>query len=72
MNNTLFSYILDGVGGTKLLQPKHNQLDVNEQITWTHLDAKDPQSKEWLNKELSVRFYRVVYTFCLKYLSIWS
>ncbi|KFJ43338.1 zinc transporter ZntB [Francisella philomiragia] len=53
MNNTLFSYILDGVGGTKLLQPKHNQLDVNEQITWTHLDAKDPQSKEWLNKELS-------------------
>nr|WP_231138652.1 zinc transporter ZntB [Francisella orientalis] len=49
----MFSYVLDGRGGAALLEPHTNQLNnTNQKIIWTHLDAKNPQSREWLNKEL--------------------
>ncbi|AFJ42581.1 zinc transporter ZntB [Francisella orientalis] len=53
MDHILFSYVLDGRGGAALLEPHTNQLNnTNQKIIWTHLDAKNPQSREWLNKEL--------------------
>lgn len=55
MNHILFSYCLDGKGGaTRLdIQNNINQIDnTNQKIIWTHLDAKNPQTKEWLNQEL--------------------
>ncbi|GMN89851.1 zinc transporter ZntB [Francisella sciaenopsi] len=53
MDHILFSYALDGQGGAALLEPHTNQLNnTNQKIIWTHLDAKNPQSREWLNKEL--------------------
>ncbi|MED7788702.1 zinc transporter ZntB [Francisella sp. 19X1-34] len=55
MDHILFSYCLDAEGGATRLDRKNdtNKLDsAAHKIIWTHLDAKKPQTKEWLNQEL--------------------
>ncbi|QIW09150.1 zinc transporter ZntB [Francisella sp. LA112445] len=55
MNHILFSYLLDGKGNATRLDAQNNThqlMSTNKEIIWTHLDAKNPQTKEWLNQEL--------------------
>ncbi|OIN83714.1 zinc transporter ZntB [Francisella sp. TX07-6608] len=55
MNHILFSYILDGKGGATLLEVDDTNkfIKTNQNLVWTHLDAKSSQTKEWLNQQLS-------------------
>ncbi|API85837.1 zinc transporter ZntB [Francisella uliginis] len=56
MNHILFSYRLDGKGSATQLDfdSRINRLDnADKKIIWTHLDAKNPQTKKWLNNELN-------------------
>lgn len=42
MNHILFSYILDGKGGATLLEVDDSNkfIKTNQNLVWTHLDAK--------------------------------
>lgn len=56
MNHILFCYCLDNKGGATYNEVAHDiskSIETNENLVWTHLDAKSHQTKEWLNQELS-------------------
>lgn len=57
MDHILFSYCLDGKGRATPLNFQNDICeptgDISKKNIWIHLDGKNPQAKEWLNKELN-------------------
>ncbi|APC90743.1 MULTISPECIES: zinc transporter ZntB [Francisella] len=56
MNHILFCYCLDHKGGATSLEVANDidkSIETKQNLVWTHLDAKSPQTKEWLNQQLS-------------------
>lgn len=54
MKSFLFSYCLDGKGGISHFSEDNTDqnTNTNQKLVWTHLDARNPQTKIWLNNQL--------------------
>ncbi len=54
MDHILLSYVFDGKGGgQKLAGNDISRLVKDEQLAWVHLDANHPDTREWLQTEIS-------------------
>ncbi|WP_262694623.1 zinc transporter ZntB [Kordiimonas aquimaris] len=53
-DHILLSYAFDGAGGAKVLDNEEaSKAAADEQIAWVHLDANHPDTKVWLDSEIS-------------------